>query len=96
MKEKDFEKAHDFLKQVVEGTDQFGFHSGEMGIFFNPDNLSKEDAKKDWLRHTNEDAPFQFEEDDVIFEETVDPETGKCVFIEKLSPKLMEEAKKYV
>ena len=90
MTDSNFKKAQEFLKQVIEGTDQFGFHSGEMGIFFNPDKLSKEDAKRDWLRHTNEDSPFEFEVDDIIFEEAVDPETKQKVYIEKLSSELIK------
>ena len=93
MTEQDFEKAKDFLKQVVEGTNQFGFCSGEMGIFFNPDNLCEEKAKRDWLKHSNDGAPFIFEENDIVFVEAINPENNHKVYIEKLSPELIAKTK---
>lgn len=94
MTEQDFDKANEFLKHVINGTDQFGFRSGEIGIFFNPDNLSKDEAKKDWLYHSNDGAPFSFEDDDIVFVEAIYPDTNRIIYIEKLSPELIKKTKK--
>lgn len=94
MREKDFEKGFETLKKMVNGCGDFG--PNVLGYSFNPDHKSKDEVEAEGLRLLNENVSsldFEFEKDDIVFEETIDQD-GKQIFIKHLSDELLERIKR--